>query len=159
MVEFERKKPLGIVVCMVLFGFLGFVGTFASLAMLGSLLGNGPFRVNGELVDKAEFAAFLLPFMSFYLPCCLLAAAIAWSIRTEHPRSRPLLMLYSCGLLAMPFLFLSLGVPASDALSVLVPGVIVPGIAWLYLYRKDSVVQYYAAIQLDREAFPEADST
>lgn len=157
MVQFERKKPLGLLVAMVALGFIGIVGSLASVGILASLLGDGPFLMNGQAVSKAEFARFLIPFMSFYLPVCLLAAAIAFSIRNEHPRSRPLLLLYSCVLLPLPLVFLALGVPAADAFTPLAPGLVVPVLAWFYLYRKDAVVQYYTAIEMDREPFPESD--
>jgi hypothetical protein len=155
MVEFVRKKPLGIAACMVMLGFIGFVGTLASTGILLSLFGDGPFLINGESATRAEFVAMVGPMMTLYLPGCLLAATIAWSIHKEHPRSRPLLLVYSFMVLPMVPLFIYMGVPAAETASMLVPGLLVPVAAWFYLYRKDAVVQYYAAIQMDRETFPE----
>jgi hypothetical protein len=155
MVEFVRKKPLGIAACMVMLGFVGFGGTLASAGILLSLFGDGPFLVNGEPATRAEFVAMVGPMMTLYLPGCLLAATIAWSIHKEHPRSRPLLLVYSCIPLPMVPLFIHLGIPAADAASMLVPGLLALVAAWFYLYRKDAVVQYYAAVQMDRETFPD----
>ena len=152
-VEFERKKPFGITVAMVFLGFLGGLGSFAGLFGLASaLFGDGPFRMNGDLVSKAEFLRFAIPFYAFYISACLVAGSAAWSIHVQHPRSRPLLLAYAFVFLLLTPLFLVLGVPAEEVFPSALFTIVVPVLVWFYLYRKSSVVQYYDAIRIDGAA-------
>src|SRR5688572_3555797 len=63
-----------------------------------------------------------------------------------HPRSRPLLLCYfTAPLLLAPFL-LWMGYPLAEALSTSLPLLALPAFAWLYLYRKRTVLEYYSAL-------------
>jgi hypothetical protein len=148
MVEYVIKKPFGIAVLMAVLGFIGVLGSFASIGLLvASLFGDGPYNVNGAEVSKAEFLRFLIPFTAIYFPMCLIAFAAAWSIHSEHPRSRPLLLCYFTAPLLLAPLLLWMGYPLSEASSMSLPLLVVPGLAWIYLYRKRTVLEYYGALR------------
>ncbi len=156
MVEFDRRKPFGITVAMVFLGLLASLGSVAGLAnLLTSLFGEGPFLMNGVIVPRHEFLRFALPFILFYLSLCTLAGAAAWSIHVEHPRSRPLLLIYAASLVFTSPWSLALGVPAADVASSTLSAALVTGLVWFYLYRKKAVVQYYDAIRIAQMARPE----
>ena len=152
MVEFERRKPLGLTVAMVFLGFIGILGSTAGVFGMLSLVGDGPFRMNGEVVSKGEFLRFAVPFYLLYVGGCLLAAAIAWSIHTAHPRSRPLLLAYGACFFGIVPLSIMFGVPAADVVSSSFFMLLLLVLGWMYLYRKDAVVRYYEAIRDDRDS-------
>ena len=147
MVEYVIKKPFGIAVLMAFLGFIGVMGSLASIGIfLTSVLGDGPYRLNGTEVSKAEFLRFLVPFMAVYFPMCLVAAAAAWSIHSEHPRSRPLLLCYFTAPLLLAPLLIWMGYPLGEAISMTLPIVVLPALAWVYLFRKRTISEYYAAL-------------
>ena len=148
MVQYVIKKPFGIAVLMAILGFIGGVGSLAATAILiASVFGDGPYRMNGEVVTKAEFLRFAVPFTVLYLIGCLLALSTAWSIYSENPRSRPLLLGYFTLPLAFLPVLLVAGQAASAVASALIPFVLLPLGAWLYLYRRKFVRDYYADLE------------
>jgi hypothetical protein len=147
MVQYVIRKPFGIAVLMAILGFIGAVGSLAATAILASaVFGDGPYRMNGEVVTRAEFLRFAVPFTAVYLVGCLLALCTAWFIYSENSRSRPLLLAYfTLPLAVIPVLLVS-GEATADVASALLPLALLPLGAWLYLYRKSSVRAYYAAL-------------
>jgi len=155
--EFVRKKPFLIAVAMGLLGLFAILGGLAmTMIFLTSVFGDGPFRMNGEIVSKAEFLRFLVPFSLVYGAAVAYAGVTAWMIHSENPRSRGLLL----GYLVLPMLVWPLsalwGVPILSVVSAMAPWSLVILLGWLYLYRKDSVALYYDAIASDKVDFPRA---
>jgi hypothetical protein len=153
--EFVRKKPFLIASAMGLLGLFAVVGGLAMcMIFLTSVFGDGPFRMNGEIVSKTEFLRFLVPFTLVYGAAVAFAGVTAWMIRSENPRSREFLL----GYLVLPMLVWPLsalwGVPILSVVSAMAPWALVILLGWLYLYRKDSVAVYFDAIASDKVDFP-----
>ena len=155
MAEFVRKKPFLLAIVMPLLGFIGTAGSLGGLLFLVILVfGNGPYMMNGDEVSKAEFLDFAIPFLVTYLLVSGLMLWTAWSIHSESPRSRPLLMLF----VTAPAVALALApvwgtlngetVAALGFWALLVLGV------WVYLYRRESVRSYYAGISNSEQHRP-----
>ena len=127
--------PIGLAVGMA---FTLFAGAIFGLVMLGSVFGVATYTADGQQVPAAEFFAGygVLWLVSFFV-----LAAIGIALWREQVWSRGLILLYWALYAAWDFgqLF---NVERAFSLAWLV---MLPVSAW-YLYRKQAVVSYYAAL-------------
>lgn len=149
------QPPFFLAIAIRLLALVAAIGTPALIAIVVVLAtGDGPYTLNGEPVEKARFLRFVIPFALTCLVAFVLAGATAWSIYRGRRAARPQLIAF----LVLPVLTALLVPSGPDAPPALVEGVlpwlIVPVIAWLYLYRRRNVTSYYAdlAERTEREA-------
>lgn len=138
---------------MALGAVFGVLGTGIGLWVLFRvILSAGPFRVNEEMVSRAEFLTVALPLVGLYVSACITAGAASWAIWRQRAYSRALLttllaefVIGDTAMLVMARRLFDAG--ASElAVSVFFFTVLVALGLW-YLYRKESVVRYYASIR------------
>jgi hypothetical protein len=133
---------------------MGFSAFFTGLGMVGfipmalvMLLGNGPYVSHGVVVDKATFLADAAPLL-IALPIVLAVyGAIAYGLWKERPWTRAVMMAYWAVLLVVMLVVAVVGPSTIGSLiSSFAAIALCGGLAALYLYGKESVVAYYAAI-------------
>jgi hypothetical protein len=113
------------------------------LVFLVAVLGNGPYRVNGEQVTKAQF--FSDPLAFSVAPIFIVAAWVAWGLWRERSWARPLMLGYWF-VVSAPSIF----PPNVDSATriggilFLVGGLTVAG--W-YLYGRPNVVAYFQRLE------------
>jgi hypothetical protein len=126
------------VLCTFILGLFGVVAIF-----------NGQFTVDDRAVSRAEFfrqAGWIFPVVA---AICIALGAIAYSLRREQPWSRQAILAFwvvnaLCG--ALVFWLSGDQVTGSDALQAAAFYIVMAGIASWYLYAKDNVRAYYAAL-------------
>lgn len=140
----RRKRPLLLTLLMALYGFTAAVGL---LIVAMSVLGSGPYTVDGEPVSKAEF---LRTTLSFLVPMILGAGVLAYALWKEKVWGRHMLLaVVAIALLAPILVPLAGGQTMEGWLGVLITSLLFIGFLAWYLYRKRTVVEYYA--ELERE--------
>lgn len=153
MVEKPVGLPLLLLVAMVLGAIFGVLGTTLGLWGLNRLLfGDGQFLVGEGPISQPDLVAVAVPFLALYVLACVTAGAASWALWKGRSRSRimltTLLAEFVVGDVAMIALARRL-VPAS-ATDLVVAALGFSALVFLglwYLYRKDSVVSYYAAVR------------
>jgi hypothetical protein len=113
------------------------------LIFVVALVGNGPYKVDGQPVTKSEF--FSDPRFFAFAPVIVISAWIAWALWRERPWARPL-MLGSWIVVGVPPIFARDADWASRVSSILFV-VITMTIASWYLYGKANVVAYFQRLK------------
>ena len=135
------RKPLLIRVGQFMSGLMG-VTFLAVLAFAPFDIGE--FTYNGERVSGPEFLRLAGP---LFLVVGALFAAIGWGLWRNKPWARPLIMFFWMALIVL-IIAVAWGMPdgRGEALGTLPSLLPMAGIAWWYLYRKENVVAYFAAL-------------
>jgi hypothetical protein len=134
---------------------MGFSAFFASLGTLifipmalVMLLGDGPFRSNDVVVDKATFLADAAPLLIIF-PIVLAAyGTVAYGLWKERRWTRTVIMGFWAVLFA-GMVGVAVFVPSGDqnVVGSLISFLFMWGIAAWYCYGKRSVLEYYQAIE------------
>jgi hypothetical protein len=131
----------------------GVLGTSVGVwVMIRIALSDGPYRINDDLVSKAEFLPVAVPFLVLYVLACVTAGAASWAIWRQRIRSRALLTVLLAEFVIGDAAMLVLARRVSDvgapelAASVSFFAILVATGLW-YLFRKQSVVQYYSSVR------------
>lgn len=137
-----RRRPLLLTLFAV---FLTFFAGVGSLVMLTSVLGSGPYTINGEPATKGEFLRTIVPM----LPVIVAAGTVSFGLWREKGWARPLLLsLYALAGLGSALMPLILNLPGVSVFPGLIFTLIVVALLGWYLYRKENVVEYYRALAL-----------
>ncbi len=134
-------------------GFFGIFGTGVGLWVLFRVLvSDGPFQFDGDAVPKRDFLTIALPFLIVYISACLTAGAAAWALWKGKARSRPLLAMllaeFVLGDAAMlVFMDRTLDVTTGELVSSALVFAVLVALGLWYLFRKQSVVQYYETLR------------
>lgn len=135
-------RPLGVTLGA---GFAGLWGGVALLFLVGSVLGSGPYRIDGELVSKRAF--LLSPVMGFFACAAAYTLVTSYCVFTRRYPARRLMI--------VPWIVAILSyfvVPLADESSRFLGAGL--GILWLvgvlwYLYRKPNVRAYFDCIEAE----------
>lgn len=146
----SHRMPLFLKLVMGVGWLVGGLGAVFTVAFLALATGDiGPYTMNGALVSKEEFLAFALPVAGGHVLLSLTLLATSWGLSPRLPWARPLLVAWALGsvLIAVGGLYLG-GAPFDrrGGTAILLGGLTVLSL-WWYLYRDDSVVSYYDALQ------------
>ena len=141
------QRPAGVTLGAAFSTFWGGVALFIALV---SVVGSGPYRVNGEIVSKSDFLAspmFLwVPFGAAY------ALAIAYTVFTERYPARRL-MVGAWLLLMVSYFALPSTSEAQRFFNVGATGICFAIALW-YLYRKPNVRRYFEHIEGQHSSAP-----
>ena len=144
--------PLLLRVAMVFGGFFGVVGTTVGLAaLINVVFTDSPFTINQDPVPRSDVLSVAVPFLLFYVLACITAGSAAWALWKQRSHARLLLVAllgeFVVGDTAMLVLARRLAdISAAElGLSATVFSVLV-ALAFWYLFRKRSVVDYYESL-------------
>ncbi len=143
------EMPFLMLCGMGLSAFMAGLGAVVyTLILVVAALGNGPYTVNGESVDRTTFFSSMGPFFLAY-PLALAAFGIvAYAFWRERPWGRAIVMAFWLALfLATLLVQLMEPQPTGDFLSGLLVLLFCWAIAAWYFYSKSSVVAYYKAVE------------
>ncbi len=148
----ENPRPFLLQVTMVLGGVFGSGGTLVGVWALQQLLmAEGPFLVEDVSMSKAAFLRLALPLVVVYISACITAGAAAFYLWKHRARSRLLLLALLCEFVVGDSIMLfamhrTLGVSLGDVAAAAGGFVLLVAVALWYLFRRDSVVDYYRAL-------------
>lgn len=145
--------PLFLRVAMVFGGFFGIVGTSAGLAALvGVVFTDRPFTINEDPMLRSDVLVVAVPLLLLYVAACVTAGLASWSLWKQRSRARllltALLVEFVVGDAAMLVLARRLtDVSAAELLFSATAFTVLVALALWYLFRKRSVVGYFASLQ------------
>jgi tryptophan-rich sensory protein len=138
---------------MALGAVFGVLGTSVGVwALIRIALSDGPYQISDDSLSKAEFLPVALFFLVLFVLACVTAGAAAWAIWRRQDRSRALLTVLLAEFVVGDAAMLVLAQRVSEvgapelAVSATFFTILVATALW-YLFRKQSVVQYYSYIR------------
>jgi len=148
----NTSRPLLLQLAMAAGAVFGTVGTLVGAwAFVGLLAQDGPLLVDDVSLSKAEFLSVALPLLAVYVMACLTAGAAALALWNDRARSRvlltALLLEFVIGdSVMLAVMHRTLGASLMSLAAPAASFVLLVALALWYLFRKSSVVQYYAAL-------------
>jgi len=112
-----------------------------------SVLNVGTYEINERQVTGTYFLTHVDPWL---VPLIAIFAAIAYGFWTERSWARHLPLAFWFGVDLVLLYEIVSGDAGSEAISYGVWAVIYLAVAWWYCYRKQSVVEYYKALEAAR---------
>ena len=106
------------------------------------------YSINGQPATRAAFLHESWPIFAVFPPVLMLFGAITYALRNERPWSRRLMLVFwLVNIIAAAGVAISPLGREAEMWLVVPEYVVFSVIAWWYLYRKPSVVMYYALLE------------